>query len=294
MLYKNSFLLFFLILIGFGEYSRGQSYNSPSKTFLAANRSSSQSIGIFRPKSPAPKIFGKSAIVIEAKTGSTLYSKYADQKRAVASTQKLMTALLSLEKGHMNESVRVASTDTNVEPSKIYIQAGQLYRKSDLIAALLVRSGNDVARCLARHHSGSQKLFSYAMNQKAKSLGMHNSNFLNPHGLTESGQYSTARDMAKLARVAYFHRTIRSITSLKKLPFRFANGKRKTFNNTNKLLSKSSYCNGLKTGYTRASGNCLISSGKNGSREVIVVVLGSNSGNIWKDSEKLMHWALGI
>ena len=81
MLYKNSFLLFFLILISFGEYSRGQNYNSPSKTFLAANRSSSQSIGIFKPKSPAPKIFGKSAIVIEAKTGSTLYSKYADGRQ---------------------------------------------------------------------------------------------------------------------------------------------------------------------------------------------------------------------
>ncbi|MBA4717095.1 MAG: hypothetical protein H2077_07165, partial [Verrucomicrobiales bacterium] len=146
MPYRNSLSLFLLLLIGFAQSSHGQTYKSPSKTFLAANRSSSQSIGIFRPKSPAPKIFGKSAIVIEAKTGSTLYSKYADQKRAVASTQKLMTALLSLEKGHMHESVRVASTDTNVEPSKIYIQSGQLYRKSDLIAALLVRSGNDVAR----------------------------------------------------------------------------------------------------------------------------------------------------
>ena len=232
-------------------------------------------------------------MVIDAKTGYVFYSKSADQKRAVASTQKLMTALLSLEKGHMNEKVTVASTDTQVEPSKIYIQAGQSYRKSDLIAALLVRSGNDVARCLARHHSGSQNSFSFAMNQKARSLGMNNSNFKNPHGLTVSGQYSTARDMSKLARVAYFHRTIRSITSLKKLPFRFANGKRKTFNNTNKLLSRSPYCNGLKTGYTNASGNCLISSGKNAGKEVIVVVLGSNSSNIWKDSEKLMHWSLG-
>ena len=131
------------------------------------------------------------------------------------------------------------------------------------------------------------------MNQKARSLGMHSSNFLNPHGLTASGQYSTARDMSKLARVAYFHRTIRSITSLKKLPFRFANGKRKTFNNTNKLLSKSPYCNGLKTGY-KSKRKLPYKLWKNGPREVIVVVLGSNSSNIWKDSEKLMHWALGI
>ena len=290
---RRSFLSLFIILSTFSLNSFSQNYRSPSKSLLAANRSSSQAIGKNLPKTAPPKIYGKSAIVLDAKTGYVFYSKSADQKRAVASTQKLMTALLSLEKGHMNERVTVASTDTQVEPSKIYIQAGQSYRKSDLIAALLVRSGNDVARCLARHHSGSQKSFSFAMNQKARSLGMNNSNFKNPHGLTVSGQYSTARDMGKLARVAYFHRTIRSITSLKKLPFRFANGKRKTFNNTNKLLSRSPYCNGLKTGYTSASGNCLISSGKNASREVIVVVLGSNSSNIWKDSEKLMHWSLG-
>ena len=290
---RRSFLILYIILSTFSLNSFSQNYRSPSKSLLAANRSSSQAIGIYRPKTAPPKIYGKSAIVIDAKTGYVFYSKSADQKRAVASTQKLMTALLSLEKGHMNERVTIASTDTQVEPSKIYIQAGQSYRKSDLIAALLVRSGNDVARCLARHHSGSQKSFSFAMNQKARSLGMNNSNFKNPHGLTVSGQYSTARDMGKLARVAYFHRTIRSITSLKKLPFRFANGKRKTFNNTNKLLSRSPYCNGLKTGYTSASGNCLISSGKNAGREVIVVVLGSNSSNIWKDSEKLMHWSLG-
>ena len=290
---RRSFLILYIIHSTFSLNSFSQNYRSPSKSLLAANRSSSQAVGIYRPKTTPPKIYGKSAIVIDAKTGYVFYSKSADQKRAVASTQKLMTALLSLEKGHMNERVTVASTDTQVEPSKIYIQAGQSYRKSDLIAALLVRSGNDVARCLARHHSGSQNSFSFAMNQKARSLGMNNSNFKNPHGLTVSGQYSTARDMSKLARVAYFHRTIRSITSLKKLPFRFANGKRKTFNNTNKLLSRSPYCNGLKTGYTNASGNCLISSGKNASREVIVVVLGSNSSNIWKDSEKLMHWSLG-
>ena len=185
MLSIKPLILFSLFLLGVSNHSYAQNYKSPGKTFLAANRSS-QSLGIFRPKSPAPTIYGKSAIVIDARTGSALFSKSADQKRAVASTQKLMTALLSLEKGHMHEPVKVASTDTHVEPSKIYIQAGQTYRKSDLIAALLVRSGNDVARCLARNHSGSQKSFSYAMNQKARSLGMHSSNFLNPHGLTAS------------------------------------------------------------------------------------------------------------
>ena len=286
-------LLMILTLIS-TPIATAQSNKSSGKSIFAANRSASNSFRAIRPSTPAPNIIGKAAIVIDARTGRSLYVKRADEKRPVASTQKLLTALLSLEKGHMNESVTVSKSDTWVEPSKIYIQSGQTYRKSDLIAALLVRSGNDVARCLARNHSGSQEAFSLAMNAKARSLGMNNSNFKNPHGLTVKGQFSTARDMAMLARAAYYHRTIRSITQLKRLPFRFANGKKTTFNNTNKLLQRSKYCNGLKTGYTNASGRCLISSGKNGQKEIIVVILGSTSKNIWNDSEKLLHWGLGI
>ena len=286
-------LLMILTLIS-TPIATAQSNKSSGKSICAANRSASNAFRAIRPSTPAPNIIGKAAIVIDARTGRSLYVKRADEKRPVASTQKLLTALLSLEKGHMNESVTVSKSDTWVEPSKIYIQSGQTYRKSDLIAALLVRSGNDVARCLARNHSGSQEAFSLAMNAKARSLGMNNSNFKNPHGLTVKGQFSTARDMAMLARAAYYHRTIRSITQLKRLPFRFANGKKTTFNNTNKLLHRSKYCNGLKTGYTNASGRCLISSGKNGQKEIIVVILGSTSKNIWNDSEKLLHWGLGI
>ena len=286
-------LLMILTLIS-TPIATAQSNKSSGKSIFAANRSASNAFRPIRPSTPAPNIIGKAAIEIAARTGSSLYETRADEKRPVASTQKLLTALLSLEKGHMNESVTVSKSDTWVEPSKIYIQSGQTYRKSDLIAALLVRSGNDVARCLARNHSGSQEAFSLAMNAKARSLGMNNSNFKNPHGLTVKGQFSTARDMAMLARAAYYHRTIRSITQLKRLPFRFANGKKTTFNNTNKLLQRSKYCNGLKTGYTNASGRCLISSGKNGQKEIIVVILGSTSKNIWNDSEKLLHWGLGI
>ena len=131
------------------------------------------------------------------------------------------------------------------------------------------------------------------MNAKAKSLGMHHSNFKNPHGLTRSGQYSTARDIGILAIAAYRHNTIRSMTSIRKLPFRFADGKRTTFSNTNKVLHRSAYCNGLKTGYTRASGKCLVSSGTKGTREIIVVILGSTTSKIWTDSQKLLEWGLG-
>ena len=249
---------------------------------------------LFKPKGPAPAIVGKSAIVLDARSGKVLYQKNADLQRPVASTQKLLTAMVIIDSGGLGERVSVASSDTWVEPTKLYLKPGQSYRKSDLVAALLVRSGNDVARCLARNHSGSEEAFALAMNAKARRLGMFSSNFKNPHGLTSGGQYSTARDMGKLGLAAYRSRTVRSITSIKQLPFRFADGRVVTYSNTNKVLHRSPYCNGLKTGYTRASGRCLISSGKNGSREVVVVVLGSTTASIWNDSQKMLHWALGV
>ena len=132
------------------------------------------------------------------------------------------------------------------------------------------------------------------MNARARRLGMLSSNFKNPHGLTSAGQYSTARDIGKLALATYRNRTIRSMVAIKKLPFRYSDGRTVTFTNTNKVLARSPYCNGMKTGYTRASGRCLVSSGKNGAREVIVVVLGSTTQSVWNDSQRLLHWALGV
>ncbi len=267
----------------------------PAEPTRSATRTApARALPSFRPKAPAPTIVGKSAIVLDARSGRVLHSKAADTRRAVASTQKLLTALVVLDRGNINDRVTVAKSDTWVEPTKIYLRAGQSYRKADLVAALLVRSGNDIARCLARNHSGSQEAFATAMNAKARRLGMRHSHFKNPHGLTAAGQYSTARDLGILGLAAYHNRTIRSFTRIKKLPFRFADGRKTTFTNTNKVLHRSPYCNGLKTGYTKASGRCLISSGKNGSREVVVVVIGSTTSSIWNDSQKLLNWGLGV
>jgi D-alanyl-D-alanine carboxypeptidase (penicillin-binding protein 5/6) len=130
------------------------------------------------------------------------------------------------------------------------------------------------------------------MNRKAASLGMRNSHFRNPHGLTEPGQYSTARDMAIAARAAYRSPLVRAYASTKAYTFRFNDGRTRFLENTNKVLKTLPYCNGLKTGTTNASGRCLVSSGSLGGRSVIVVVLKSNTPNIWTDSTKLLRWAL--
>ncbi len=244
------------------------------------------------PRAAAPKITAKRAIVIDYASGRVLFEKNADQKCAVASTQKLLTALCVLDKGNLKKWVKIAKTDTYVEPTKIYVKPGQTYRRSALLKALIVKSGNDVARVLARDNAGSQVKFSTVMNAKARSLGMKNSKFLNAHGLTEKGQYSTARDMAKLGRAAYKSRFIRDAMKTKQYTFHFSDGKKKLLKNTNRVLRKLAYCNGMKTGTTRASGRCLMASGELNGRTVIAVVLGSTSKQIWNDSEALLRWAL--
>ena len=240
----------------------------------------------------APAVQAASAILVDARTGAVLYELNADQKRPVASTQKLMTALLVAERGGLDEQVRVAVTDTYAEPSKLYIKPGEVYPRLKLLQVLLVKSMNDVARCLARDHAGSVEAFAARMNQKAEQLGMRSSHFVNPNGLPAKGQYSTARDMSMLARAAYRNKALRAITGLKTLVWTYPDGHQKEFSNTNRVLSSLGACNGLKTGYTEASGFCLVSSAASGSREVIAVVLGDKRDAIWTDSHRLLVWGL--
>jgi D-alanyl-D-alanine carboxypeptidase (penicillin-binding protein 5/6) len=241
---------------------------------------------------PPPPIVGESAIVIDVVSGRVLYAKNADMPRAVASTQKILTALCVLDAGNIDKSIRIEATDSACEPTKLGIKAGDIYSRRDMLKVLMVKSANDVARSLARDVGGSQENFAAMMNQKATSLGMRNSNFRNPHGLTEPGQYSTARDMAIAARAIYRSPLIRSYTTTKAYTFRFNDGRTRLLENTNKVLKTLAYCDGLKTGTTNASGRCLVASGSLNGRSVIVVVLKSNTPNIWTDSTKLLRWSL--
>ncbi|HEU5313873.1 MAG TPA: D-alanyl-D-alanine carboxypeptidase [Candidatus Udaeobacter sp.] len=239
-----------------------------------------------------PKISAASVIVVDANTGKTLYEKNPDQFRAPASTQKLLTALIVAESGFLDRPVTVQPTDTMAEPVKLNIKAGDTYQRIDLLRALLVKSPNDVARCLARDNAGSIEAFAEVMNRRAQQLGAVHSHFVNPNGLPVPGQYSTARDLALVARAAYANQTIRSIVCLPQLVFRFANGRTRELENTNKLLRRLPYCNGMKTGYTDSAGKCLIASGTRPGRDVIVVVLGDTSSRVWRDASALLSWSL--
>ncbi len=244
------------------------------------------------PRKAPPSIGAKRAIVVDYMSGRVLFAKNARQHCAVASTQKLLTALCVLENGNINKKFTITRYDTQVVPTKVGILPGQVYTRRKLLGALLVKSGNDLARALARSVAGNETKFAVLMNRKARRLGMRDSHFVNPHGLTAPGQYSTARDMAICARAAFRNPIIRGIVKTKGYNFRFSNGRVKYLKNTNKLLRRVSYCNGMKTGTTNASGRCLIASGTLHGRTAIVVVLGASSRTIWKDSEKLLRWAL--
>ncbi|MEY5026306.1 MAG: hypothetical protein RLZZ244_1834 [Verrucomicrobiota bacterium] len=239
-----------------------------------------------------PEIHAASAVVVDAQTGEVLFAHNADQERAVASTQKLMTALLVCEAGGLEKPLTVQRSDTWAEPSKLDIQAGEVYRRIDLLKVLMVKSMNDVARALARDNAGSVDAFADKMNARAAELGMGRSHFVNPNGLPAPGQHSTARDMAKLALAAYRVKAIREAVRLKELKWQHPSGQVSQFQNTNRVLTSLPACNGMKTGYTVAAGFCLVSSASMGGKDVISVVLGDSKPFVWKDSHKLLTWAL--
>jgi D-alanyl-D-alanine carboxypeptidase (penicillin-binding protein 5/6) len=239
----------------------------------------------------APVVRAASVVVLDAKSGAILHEKNADQPRPPASTQKLLTALIIAEAGNLDKQVVVEASDTWAEPTKLNMQPGDVYSRHELLQILLVHSMNDVARCLARDHAGSVELFAARMNAKASELGLTSSRFMNPNGLPVPGQYSTARDMARIARAAYHNPTIRSIVSMKSMLFQYTDGRVQEFKNTNRVLSRYPFCNGMKTGYTEAAGHCLIASGSLNGRDVIAVVLG-DTNQIWQDAYSLLAWGL--
>jgi len=240
----------------------------------------------------APATRAVSVMVIDAHTGEIFYEKNADAPRAAASTQKLLTALIVAERGYLDRTVTVEQPDTLAEPVKLNIRPGETYQRIELLRALLVKSPNDVARCLARDAAGSVEAFAELMNQKARELGATHSHFVNPNGLPIPGQYSSARDLSIIAKAAYANPTIRSIVCLPQIVFRYSNGRTRELENTNKVLKRLAYCNGMKTGYTEAAGHCLIASGTRPGRDIIVVVLGDSKSGVWQDASALLSWGL--
>lgn len=241
-----------------------------------------------------PQIFGKSAILFDANTGEVLYKKNDTMRTPIASTQKLLTALLVVKAGNLKGMLTVAKEATLQSPTKLYLKEGDRYSRIAMLTSLLVKSANDVAYALALDNAGTVEGFAEKMNAEARRLGAKNSNFVNPNGLPNPAQYSTARDLACIARAAYRNPVIRDIVDRPLYQFTYASGKTVLLTNTNRVLRTYSFCNGMKTGYTDLAGHCLVASGSYGGKDMIAVVLKSDKAHVWNDAASLLEYGLGI
>ena len=242
----------------------------------------------------APEIEAGRAIVIDAQTGEVLFEKNADKPGPVASLQKVLTGLIVAEAGDLEEPVIIAESDTDAEPVVFGVKAGEAFTKRQLLAILFLRSSNDVALALARIHSGSVPVFMLRMNQRAQELGMDNSLFANPHGLPapEDEQFSTARDLARLAMVVDRQPDLRELMERETFPLTRPDGNIVELENLNGLLRYLDECDGMKTGFTRASGHCLMLSGERDGLRRIVIVLNSDQERVADEAAALLKWSL--
>lgn len=224
-----------------------------------------------------------SAVLMDVDSGRVLYAQNEHAKMLIASTTKIMTALVAIENGALSDTVKVSAEAAGVEGSSMYLQAGEKLTLETLLYGLMLCSGNDAAVAVAQGVSGSTDRFVKLMNAKAKELGMNDTSFANPNGLDDENHYSTAMDMARLACAAMNNETLARIVSTRTITI----GGR-TLTNHNKLLHYVDGCIGLKTGYTKAAGRTLVSCTRREGQRLVAVTL--QDGNDWADHAALYDY----
>ena len=225
-----------------------------------------------------------SALLMDASSGRVLWEKDAHQRREMASVTKLMTALVALESGHgPEETVRIEKEWVGAEGSSLYLREGEEITLEALLYGLLLQSGNDAALAVAGFCGGEVEAFGEEMNRRAKELGMEDTHFANPNGLSDSDHYSSAYDLALLARACLENETLAQIVSTRSATF----GGRVLVNH-NKLLWRYEGCVGLKTGYTENAGRTLVSAARRDGMTLICVTL--DDPNDWADHTALFDW----
>lgn len=221
----------------------------------------------------AAKASGRSAYaVIRTDTLEVLLSDNADARLPMASTTKIMSALIALENCKTDETVVIDKRSVGIEGSSVYLREGEKLTVEDMLYCLMLRSGNDAATALALHVAGSVEDFAEMMNIRAESMGLVNTHFVNPHGLHDDNHFTSARDLAVISATAMNNHLFANIVKTKVKTVGEGESKR-TLANKNKMLSLYDNANGVKTGYTKKSGRCLVSSAtKNGVTLVCVVL----------------------
>lgn len=239
--------------------------------------------GMFPGRMAAVDTSATAAILIDADSGRVLYEHNADARMLIASTTKILTALVALQNGALSDVVTVSREAAATEGSSMYLKAGEQLTLETLLYGLLLCSGNDAAVAIAQHVGGSTAAFVDRMNDMAEELGMRDSSFSNPNGLDAESHYSTARDMARLAQAALKNETLMRIVSTRTVTI-----EGRTMTNHNRLLSWQEGCLGLKTGYTRAAGRTLVSCAERNGQRLIAVTL--QDGNDWADHRSLYEY----
>lgn len=231
----------------------------------------------------------KSAILIEAESGTVLYQKDAFVKRPMASTTKIMTALVAIESGNIDRLVKVDERARGVEGSSIYLAKDEVLSMRDLLYALLLASANDAAAAIAYEVAGSIEKFAELMNQKAIELGLSSTHFTNPHGLHDDNHYTNAYDLALITSAALKNEIFLEICSAKTktIPLNTDQGTR-YLTNHNKLLRSYNGCIGVKTGFTKTSGRCLVSAAERDGLRLIAVTLGAPDD--WRDHTAMLDF----
>ncbi|HEY3414347.1 MAG TPA: D-alanyl-D-alanine carboxypeptidase family protein [Armatimonadota bacterium] len=243
-----------------------------------------------RPQPAPPDILSPAGILVEAKTGKVLWAHNPDQQRPMASTTKIMTALLVLESGRLNETVQVSAKAAKVAESSLNLKMGEHLTMDDLLHGIIMRSANDACVVAAEHLDGSVGAFVAQMNARAAQLGCKHTHFANPNGLQATGHYSTPRDLATMARAAMAYPVFRDIVSTPDYTIERDINKydRGLKARDHWFLTHYEGADGVKTGYTRQAGHCFVASATRGGFQLISVLM--HSPNIKKETRALLDW----
>lgn len=240
--------------------------------------------------SELPKTNSRRYIVYDRISKSMIIGKNEDIKSAMASTTKIMTTIVILEKADLNETVTVSAKAGGTGGSRLGLKRGDKASVRDLLYGLMLRSGNDAAVALAEHVGGSVKEFAELMNEKAIELGLTNTHFVTPHGLDDANHYTTALELAKLTDYAMDNETFAKIVGTKSTTI-YINNQSRQINNTNELLGVLNGVVGVKTGFTNNAGRCLVTETKRNNMDIITIVLGADTKkDRTKDSVNLIEY----